>query len=66
MGIYCCMGCVSPRRTPGCHDTCKDYIEEKAAFEEQKAAADARRKINNEIYSQKAAGIHRARRKHRK
>ena len=61
-----CHGCTREWKHPGCHDTCKDYKAEKAAFDEQKAASDARRKINNEIYSQKSAGIHRARRKHRK
>lgn len=25
-----CIGCVAPKRHPGCHDTCGDYIVEKA------------------------------------
>lgn len=27
--IYCCKGCVPPKRYPGCHDRCPEYLEEK-------------------------------------
>lgn len=37
IGIHCCKDCVAPKRHPGCHATCKEYIEEKAKYEEQKA-----------------------------
>ena len=36
--IRCCMGCVPPKRKPGCHGTCREYIEEKAALDEEKRA----------------------------
>ena len=32
--IKCCKGCVAPKRHPGCHDTCKEYKEQKAKHEE--------------------------------
>lgn len=27
--IKCCGDCVAPKRHPGCHSTCPDYIQEK-------------------------------------
>lgn len=33
MPIKCCRGCIPPRRFPGCHAKCKDYIEEKAIYD---------------------------------
>lgn len=66
MGIKCCNGCLPPKRNGYCHTCCKEYIAEKAADEEKKAAADARKKTNHDIYAQKSAGVHRARRKHHK
>jgi hypothetical protein len=29
-----CHKCVAPKRFPGCHDVCKEYADEKAAYEE--------------------------------
>lgn len=66
MGIKCCNGCLPPKRNGYCHTYCKEYIDEKAADEEKKAAANARKKTNHDIYAQKSAGVHRARKKHGK
>jgi len=41
MAIKCCKDCVPPQRSPGCHDSCKQYIAEKAEYEEQKAKIKA-------------------------
>lgn len=30
MAIRCCNGCVAPKRYPGCHGKCPEYIKEKA------------------------------------
>lgn len=32
--MKCCLDC--PKRTPGCHGTCQDYITESAADRERK------------------------------
>lgn len=64
MSIRCCYGCVPPRRTHECHGTCKDYIDEKAADEEKKAAEDMRRKVNNSIYQQRTDMVAKALRRH--
>ena len=36
MGRFRCQGCVPPKRHVGCHATCKEYIEDKKAWEEEK------------------------------
>ena len=38
MAIKCCNGCVAPKRYPGCHSHCPEYIEAKAKHDEEKAA----------------------------
>ena len=43
MAINCCRYCVAPKRHPGCHGHCAEYIVEKAAHDTQKAAEDKRR-----------------------
>lgn len=35
-GIRCCKGCIPPKRYPGCHAVCKEYLAEKAKWEEDK------------------------------
>lgn len=34
--IECCRPCVPPKRHPGCHDKCEEYIKEKKHLEEEK------------------------------
>ena len=34
--ITCCKECVPPKRYTGCHDKCKEYIEQRADWEERK------------------------------
>lgn len=36
----CCHYCKPPKRTPGCHDTCSEYLEAKAMFEQKKKDHD--------------------------
>lgn len=38
--ITCCYKCVAPKRHPGCHGTCPEYIKER---EEHQRQVDARR-----------------------
>ena len=66
MSIRCCNGCVPPKRNGHCHTYCEEYKAEKAAEDEKKAAANAQKNTYQNIYAQKSAGVHRARRKHRR
>lgn len=34
--IKCCKDCVPPKRYPGCHDRCQEYLEEKRIHDEIK------------------------------
>ena len=34
--IKCCAGCVAPKRHPGCHSTCSEYIKEKAEHDAER------------------------------
>jgi hypothetical protein len=45
MAIYSCKGCVAPKRHPGCHSSCEEYLKEKAEYERKKAEEEKRRKI---------------------
>lgn len=51
MGIRCCNGCVAPKRYPGCHGKCPEYIKEKAEHNAQIEEDNKRRRI---IYDQNA------------
>lgn len=64
MAIKCCYGCVAPKRYPGCHDHCPDRIAEKAEDDRLKAIAAAKKKINNDIYNQRAIHVTKAMKKH--
>lgn len=33
----CCHHCVQPKRHPGCHDTCEEYLEAKERRDKDKA-----------------------------
>lgn len=58
--IYCCKGCVAPKRYPGCHDHCPEYIAEKAQYEERKAADIREKKISYGITAQRSAAVAKA------
>ena len=60
MAIKCCYGCVAPKRYPGCHDRCPEYIKEKAAHDAQKAEEDKKRRIEYGLISQLRGGVRRA------
>lgn len=60
MAIYSCKGCVAPKRYPGCHDRCPEYLAEKAKHDEQTAAEAKRRYIEYGIISQLRSGVRRA------
>lgn len=45
MSIRCCRNCVPPKRHLGCHDRCKEYLEEKAEDERIKEKTKFERKL---------------------
>ena len=65
MTIWCCNGCVAPKRHTGCHGHCPEYIEEKAVHDKQMEAERKKREISNELTAQRTAGVTKALRKRR-
>ena len=57
MAIKCCYGCVAPKRYPGCHGTCPDYLAEKAKHDEEKAADYQRRRTQGALNEQRYRAI---------
>ena len=60
-----CHNCVPPKRQPGCQSHCPDYAEDRAVYDGCKSEADKRRKVKNDIYSQRDANVTRALKKRR-
>lgn len=62
--MNCCHGCVAPKRKPGCHDHCPEYIAERVEYDRLKAVEDLRNAVKNGIYLQKSYGISRCIKRH--
>ena len=60
MAIKCCFGCVAPKRNPGCHGHCPEYIAEKEQHDKEKAVADQKKAIACGLTSQTLTGVNRA------
>lgn len=58
--IKCCKGCVAPKRHPGCHDHCPEYIAEKAEYDAKKAEAYKMKAIRERLDGQQVAAVYRA------
>ena len=55
-----CLKCVPPKRYPGCHDHCQDYLAEKAEHEKEKVARDFQRKIKGGLIEQRSKAVYKA------
>lgn len=60
MGIKCCKDCVPPKRYPGCHSTCSEYLSEKKEYEEQKQALSLKRQAEQNLYEQRSRQVYKA------
>ena len=58
--IYCCKGCEAPKRYPGCHSVCQEYIDQKAEYDRLKAEADNERRIAQAIYGERGRKVYQA------
>lgn len=58
--IVCCKSCIAPKRHPGCHGHCPEYIAERAVYEAQKAEFDKMKAIREGLDDQTISGIYRA------
>lgn len=64
--IQCCRGCIAPKRHPGCHDHCPEYIKERAAYDKKKAEHDLQRNIDCGLTSQVLRRVNRAQKARRR
>lgn len=60
MAIRCCHGCIAPKRHPGCHGTCPEYLKEKAEYDAKMAEDYKQRKLIQNLNGQRYNAIHRA------
>ena len=60
MAIRCCNGCMAPKRHPGCHGTCPEYLKEKAEHEAQLEADYKRRRTVYDLNDQRYRSVTRA------
>ena len=54
------MAIVAPKRNPGCHDHCPEYIAERAEYDRKKAIYNRERNISNAIYQNRSKKIEKA------
>lgn len=60
MAIYCCNGCVAPKRYPGCHSHCPEYLVERAEHDRRKAIYDKEKRLDIDIYTSRDARVYKA------
>lgn len=65
MKIKCCKDCVAPKRHPGCHGVCPEYIHEKTLWEEEKKIIREQHRIRSELYEQRSERVQKALRRKR-
>lgn len=61
MAFHSCKECVAPKRYPGCHSHCPEYIAEKEKYEKRKAEYYGDTKVQSGLVAQRTASISRAR-----
>lgn len=64
--ITCCNDCIAPKRHPGCHASCPEYIAEKAVYNERKAIHDKERDIGCAITNNRTDKVIKALKRHGK
>ena len=57
---YSCKDCVAPKRYPGCHAVCPEYLEQKAEYDRIKAIRDKEREVSCAIIIDRANKVDRA------
>ena len=60
MAISSCKGCVAPKRYPGCHGSCPEYIATKEEHERLKEIHDRERMITMGICGDRGEKVYKA------
>ena len=57
MAINCCWDCIAPKRHPGCHSHCPEYLAEKAKHDFEKAIRDQKKFVDEGLTAQAISGF---------
>lgn len=60
MAICCCYGCVAPKRHPGCHGSCPEYLADKAKHDRLKAEYDKANQVSGAIIGDQMKKVYKA------
>ena len=60
MNFTCCRYCVAPKRHPGCHGTCPEYIKQREEYEQFKAIRDKQNFVSQSIGLQRRYAVNKA------
>lgn len=60
MAIYSCKDCVAPKRYPGCHAVCPEYLAEKEQHDKEKEIIAKKKYIYDGLNAQAVSSIYRA------
>ena len=60
MAIISCKDCKPPKRYPGCHDHCPEYLAQKSEHDQRKAAEDKKRQTSYGITIERTAAVAKA------
>ena len=66
MARFSCKDCVAPKRHPGCHDKCPEYLEQKAKYEEIKEAERKWKEVRGGLIDQRNNLYYEAMKRNRK
>lgn len=58
--IYCCYGCVAPKRYPGCHGVCQEYLAQKEEHDRIKAEHDKANQTTGAIVGSQMDKVYKA------
>lgn len=64
--IYCCKDCVAPKRHPGCHGSCPEYLADKAEHDRLKAEYDKANQTTGAIIEDQMRKVYKAMKDRRK
>ena len=58
--IYSCKGCEAPKRYPGCHGVCQEYLEQKTEYDRLKAEYNKKEQLSAAICSERSRKVAKA------
>lgn len=64
--VRVCMNCVPPKRYPGCHASCPEYLAEKEEYDRLKAIDYQKRYTRGLLVDQRLRAVNRANKMRRK